>query len=111
MKVTVTILIAAMLGAPAIAERPISKFDTRPTDLDVMSKRSVSEIERCLIDVDGWPPPHIYRQPDRPNHEVLVWVPLGSPFTHARVDLEASEGGTHVRAWKFSQQARICSEG
>ena len=105
------LLIAMGLTAsgPAFAEHPISKFDSRTPDLEMASKRTLNDIERCLIDAEDWPAPNVYRQPDRPNEVTLIW-PNQWPFTYARVDLtRGPDGGTKVRSWKMAKQARNCA--
>lgn len=96
------------LAAPAYAERPISKFDSRTPDLEMTSPKTMNEIERCLIDVDDRPAPNVYRQPDRPNEVTLIW-PNQWPLTYARVDLTKTSGGTEIRSWKMGKQARECA--
>lgn len=93
------------LAIAAAAQGPISKFGE--PDLVLESRRSASEIERCLIDTPGRFAPSIYRQPDRPNQTTIVWS-NGSGVAIYRVDLMTTASGTRIKSWKSEKQVRGC---
>lgn len=95
----------------AVAEGPISKFNEKAPVADYRSGRKMEDIERCLIDMDGWLAPNVYRQPDKPNEVTLLWITggLSAGKAAARVDLLREPGGTHVRSWMPAKQARACA--
>lgn len=94
------LLVIALLG-------PISKFDNRPPKGEFVSSRSVSEIERCLIDMDNQGVAVTYRQPDRPGEVTLIWPDGASSDT--RVDLREEGGKTKVRSWSGASQIAACA--
>ena len=68
------------------------------------------DIERCLTDMDGWPVPYVYRQPDRVNEINILWVVIDGK-TAARAHLLKSDTGVIVRIWGAAgNQARSCVE-
>jgi hypothetical protein len=106
------LMVGAMLAASAsqAGAGPISKFDNRPPVGEYETSRSVEEIERCLIDMDGWLAPNVYRQPDRPNEVTLLWISGGTPAgtAAARIDLRKTASGSHAKSWMPAKQALAC---
>ncbi|MFZ3484217.1 hypothetical protein [Sphingomonas sp. 3-13AW] len=102
--------ILMLLSAPAISG-PLSKFDEKEPVADYVTSASIGDVERCLIDMDGWLAPNVYRQPDRPDRVTLVWIAGGvsSGKAAARVDLTTGDKGTHVRSWMPAKQALACA--
>ena len=95
------------LGSAAAAG-PISKYDSKKPDFEGVSNVPIFDIERCLTDMDGWPVPYIYRQPDRPNEINVLWVAT-TAMTMGRAHLIKSETGVAVRIWGAAgNQARSC---
>ena len=108
-KMKFIILIAAIfLNSAVIAAGPISKFEEKTPDVETTSSISIYDIERCLTDLDGWPVPFIYRQPDRPDETNILWVSTYGQ-TMARAHLKKVDSGVAVRIWKAAgNQARSC---
>jgi len=103
---TIACLIA-FAPAAAIAG-PISKFDARPPAAIYESTRTIEQVERCLIDVGKYGLPNIYRQPDRPDFEMLVWS-SGTATAIGRVDLLRLQTGTRVTDWLDDKQVAACA--
>ncbi|WP_150131816.1 hypothetical protein [Sphingomonas carotinifaciens] len=99
----IAILLAAALGSNG----PISKFEGKAPEADYLSRATLGDIERCLIDMDGHPAPNVYRQADRPGRVTFIWVV--DARARDRLDLEQRPDGVHVRSWIGSQQAKACA--
>jgi hypothetical protein len=100
--------IAIVIAALAIAAGPVSKFDGRPPEAVFTTSASPGDIERCLIDLDGWLAPNVYRQPDRPDQSQMLWAtPDG--VSVARVDLKTVGATTTVTVWRLAKPARNCA--
>jgi len=107
-----TAVVAIAFCAPsAQAQGPISKFDEKPPVAEYRSANSLEDIERCLIDMEGWLAPNVYRQPDRPDQVTLLWIAGGmyAGKAAARVDLVRDGTGTQVKSWMPAKQARACA--
>ena len=92
------ILIAAVaLSASVAIAGPISKFDDRKPDLEMVSSVPLFDIERCMTDMDNWPVPFIYRQPDRPGELNMLWV--YNMKTIARAYFVTTPAGVVVKIW------------
>lgn len=108
-----SMIAGALIALPtlAFAAGPISKFDTKPPVGEYDTAQKLEDIERCLIDMDGWLAPNIYRQPDRPDDVTLVWISGGMPAgtAAARIDLKRTSSGTHVTSWMPAKQAAACT--
>ncbi len=83
-----------------LAGGPISKWDSRPPDLDYVSATDIFVAERCLIDLKNMQAPSVYWQPDRPGEVNVLWSDQYG-FTGIRVHLLKSSDGTRVTAWKL----------
>lgn len=89
---------AAMLTVPIAAiAGPFSKYETRQLEHDYQSRAKIFDVERCIIDVDGWPPPLVFRQPDRPDVVTIIWTEDGG--AGGRLDLIQRETMLQVRGW------------
>lgn len=100
--------ITLVLLTSAATAGPISKFDSKKPDFEGVSQVALFDLERCLTDMDGWPVPYIYRQPDRPNEINMLWV-VTNGSTAARAHLVKSEIGVTIRIWNAAgNQARSC---
>jgi hypothetical protein len=97
-----------LLTFAALLDGPISKFDRKSIDAEMVSARALGDIERCLVDMDGHPAPNVYRQPDRPGSVTLLWVVDNT--AKSRIDLETVAGGTRVRSWLSSKQVTGCTQ-
>lgn len=99
-------LVALMLFA---ASSQVGKFDDRPAELDYASARPMEDIERCLI--RQLSPPQVYRQPDRPDDVMLVWLAAGVSAGNAagRVDLHRQGKITRVKAWLDRKYVAQCA--
>lgn len=108
---TIRMIALAAGAALCCGAGPISKFDAKAPIADYVSTASLEQIERCLIDMDGWLAPNVYRQPDRSDQVTLLWIAGGSlnGTAAARVDLKREAMGTHVRSWMPAKQARACA--
>ena len=96
----------ALSGSVAMAG-PISKFDDRNPDLEMVSSVPLFDIERCMTDMDDWPVPFIYRQPDRPNEMNMLWV--GNMKTIARAYFVTTPAGVSVKIWGAAgNQTKSC---
>jgi hypothetical protein len=94
-----------------VAAGPISKFDSKPALADYVSAAKMEDIERCLIDMQGWLAPNVYAQPDRPDDVTMLWISGGDAAgkAAARVQLHRVSGGTHVVSWMPAKQALDCA--
>jgi len=103
----ITTMLAIAAPASAFAG-PISKWDTRAPDYRYVSSAKMFDVERCLIDTEGWPASMVYRQPDRPDIVTIIYVePDGK--TRARIDLVKKDDGLHVTAWAGPKAVRECA--
>lgn len=99
----ISVALAMLLG-------PISKYDDRPPILEITSARSLGELQRCLVDMNNWPAPMVYRQDDRPNDITLIYTGPGGQ-AYGRVDLRADGlGKVLVRSWLKSDQVAACAK-
>jgi hypothetical protein len=100
------VMLLALLPLQAVAG-PISKFDGKKPDIEIVSSIGLFDLERCLTDMDGWPVPFIYRQPDKPNEVNILWVVQST--TKARAHLAKVDGGVLVRIWNADgNQSKSC---
>lgn len=100
-----------MFVAVALSEGPVSKFNDHKVTAEYESHRTMEDVERCLIDLDGPGLPFVYRQPDRPDNTLLLWTtkgPLSAPVT-GRVDLRRTPGGVVVKSWIPEKWIRQCA--
>ena len=98
----------ALIPLQALAG-PISKFDEKKPDIEQVSTVPLFDLERCLTDMDGWPVPFIYSQPDKPDEINILWVVQST--TKARAHLKVVDGGVAVRIWNADgTQSRSCVE-
>lgn len=97
-----TVLLAICITPTCALAGPISKFDKEMPDFEYASNVSLSEVERCLIDTDGYLLPHVFRQPDRPDDSRIVWTSPGG-IAGIRVDLSQSAEGLTIRSWKMKR--------
>lgn len=94
--------------ASGSAAGPLSKFDDRKPELEITAPSKLEDIERCLINMDGWLAPIVYRQPDRPDDVSLLWLgPNG--LASAKVELHRSGSGTSVKSWMPAKQVAACT--
>ncbi|MCC4232654.1 hypothetical protein LL253_08115 [Sphingobium soli] len=109
MRTLITVLFAAVAYA-AQAAGPISKFDNRDPVGEYDTDLPLEDVERCLIDMEGWLAPNVYRQPDRPNRVTIIWISGGvsAGLSAARIDLSKATKGTHVVSWMTAKQALRC---
>lgn len=102
-------LSAAALTAPIAAiAGPISKWDSKKPDFDYLTRASAYDIERCIVDVDGWPLPIVYRQPDRPERTTIMYVNDVNQGA-GRIDLIVEADGLRVRAWMAPKALTGCA--
>jgi hypothetical protein len=89
----------------------MGKFEARALAADYRSPAKLEDIERCLLDMNGWLIPNVYRQPDRPDDVMLIWLGGGAAagIAAARIDLHRDLNGTHVRSWMPAKQALVCA--
>lgn len=87
--VSAVALFASLWTAPASAY-DMAKVLVSPADDRFVSSRSMYDIERCAILVDAIVGVSVYRQPDRPNNELMAWG------TAIVIELEAQAGDTKV---------------
>lgn len=106
MRFRVALAASIFISVQALAG-PISRFDSKEASVSADSQKVAGEVERCLLDIDGAAPPHVYKQDDRPGRTTLIWTtPYNAP--NARVDLEAAGTTTKVKAWGLEKQVRAC---
>lgn len=89
---------AALAASVTPSKAPTAEFETAT---------AMEDIERCLMDLPGWPAPIVYRQPDRPNDVALVWTVDPGRVT-SRVEMRRSEKVTKVRSWIPEKSMRSC---
>lgn len=100
-----TLLAAAGLFASAAGA---SVTPNKAPSSDYASRTAVGQIERCLLDLPGWPAPIVYRQPDRPDDVAIVWTADPGRVIN-RVELHRTGDTTQVRAWMPEKQLRSCA--
>jgi len=101
----------AACAASAATGGPISKFDDRAPNAEFHSPRKMEDVERCLLDLDGQLAPQVYRQPDRPDDVLLVWLKAGTlaGITDGKVELHREGEGTKVRSYIRTSQLEACA--
>jgi hypothetical protein len=109
--ISAAVVATAFCVAGAAAQGPISKFGEKAPVAEYRSASRLEDIERCLIDMEGWLAPNVYRQPDRPDQVTLLWIAGGmyAGKAAARVDLVRDGAGTRVKSWMPAKQARACA--
>lgn len=107
MKRFVPVLVALAIPTLAIAG-PISKWDDREPDFDYQSRANLHDVERCIIDTDGWPMPMVYRQPDRPDRVTIMYMNDVSQGA-GRIDLIAKDGLLHIKGWRAPKAITSCA--
>lgn len=70
-------LFGALISTSALLAADIGKLNQREPDITVTSNKTIFEIERCIIEIDGVGIPSVYRQPDRPDKTQIAYS-LGS---------------------------------
>ena len=104
------LLSSIALCASQVSAGPISKFDKKKPDLETISSVPLFDLERCLTDMEHWPLPLIYRQPDRPGEVKILWV-FDSASAISRVDLLVTPSGVAVKVWNVKiDGAKSCIE-
>ncbi|MDK2757533.1 MAG: hypothetical protein KYX66_12435 [Blastomonas fulva] len=104
-----TMLACAALMLPAAAAAgPISKWDDRAPEFDYVSRANLHDVERCILDANGWPLPMVYRQPDRPDSVTLMYVD-GTGLAAGRIDLKVIDNILHVKAWDAPKAIIQCA--
>ena len=94
---------------PAIATAgPISKFDAKPPTGRYETHQTLEQVERCLIDIPNYGPPNVYRQPDRPDAETLIWS-SGAGVSVGRVDVARTSAGARITSWFDEKQVSACA--
>ncbi|MBY0621687.1 hypothetical protein [Sphingomonas ursincola] len=99
--------IALTAPIPAFADGPISKWDDRLPDFDYVSRVSLYDFERCIVDSEGWRIPHILRQPDRPDQAMLLY--MDDSGVAGRIDLVVKDGLLHIKGWKAPKRVTTCA--
>jgi hypothetical protein len=100
-----------MMAIAAAAAGPVGKFEARQVVAEYDSVAKMEDVERCLVLMDAGAPPLIYKQDDRPDDVMLVWMKTG-PFygvPGARLDMHRTPSGTHIRSWMPAKQVRDCA--
>ena len=82
------LLLCCSTGALAF---DLGKIRREPPDDQFVSAVPMFDIERCAIEVDAISVPTVYRQPDRPDQEMMVWV------TAIVLEMESTSAGTLVK--------------
>lgn len=104
-------MIMMMAVIAALSAGPIAKFETRQPVAEYDTTTKLETVERCLIDLAQGPAPNVYRQPDRPDDVMLIWLKapeVGGGVVY-RLDLHRTSGGTHVRSWMPARQVFDCA--
>lgn len=93
-------MIMMLAAVVALSGGPIGKFETRTPVADYETPAKMEDVERCLVLMDAGAPPTVYKQADRPNDTMLVWMKVGEFYgvPGARLDLHRTAAGTHVRS-------------
>lgn len=82
---------AVCMPVPLALASDLGKIRSQKPDDEFVSSVSMFDIERCAIDVDALDTPTVYRQPDRPQFEMIAWA------TSILVELESTSKGTLVK--------------
>lgn len=99
----------AALVVPAVAVAgPISKWDDRKPDFDYVSRANLHDVERCILDSDGWSMPMVYRQPDRPDAVQLIYID-GDGKSAGRIDMVMVDGSLRIKAWQGPKAITSCA--
>lgn len=78
----------------------LGKLRSSAPDDQFQSDRSMYDIERCMIEVDALAIPTVYRQPDRPDAELIAWE------TAILIEMTTNGNGTKLVAHFQSGGAR-----
>ena len=70
-------LIAAMGVAIPASAIDIGKALQRPVTGHLQSAKGIYDLERCIVLLDGPGVPVVYRQPDRPDEEMIAYTESG----------------------------------
>ncbi|WP_455156025.1 hypothetical protein [Sphingomonas zeae] len=91
------------------ADGQIAKFDDRKPEATYVSAKPMEDVERCLV--RQLAPPNVYRQPDRPDDVMIVWLSGGpaSGNAAARVDLHRTGNSTAIRSWLPKKFVEPCA--
>lgn len=87
-------VVALTMMPTALSAADIGKLSRAQPDMQLQSEKSIYDIERCIVEVDGPGIPSIYRQPDRPNHTLIAYS-MNSAVIFL-VGLERNETGAKV---------------
>jgi len=98
-----------MLAAASVG--PIGKFEDRRVTAEYETGAKLEDVERCLVTMDAGAPPQVYKQADRPDDVMLIWMKTGAFYgvPGARLDLHRTPTGTHVRSWMPAKQVADCA--
>lgn len=98
-----------LIGLLMMADGQVAKFDGRKPDAVFVSKAKMEDVERCLIRTGS--PPQVYRQPDRTDDAMIVWMAGGVSAGNAagRVDLQRVDVGTRVTSWLPEKLVKACA--
>ena len=108
--------LAIVAACPAIAI-DIGAARKKPIVASFSSKFSIYDLERCLIELDTAVAPIVYRQPDRPDEELVVYAERGTIFS--LLELAASAGSTAITmrsirgigGTRIAHEAQSCAAG
>lgn len=88
LKLFIGIITAVFITFPTVAA-DIGKLNQKEPDLTVTSKKTIFEIERCIIEIDALGIPSVYRQPDQPDKTQIAYsLGTGVPLLIALMKLE-----------------------
>lgn len=104
-------MFAILIAIAGTMTGPIGKFEARPAIAEYETAAKLEDVERCLITMDAGAPPQVYKQADRPDDVMLIWMKTGPFFgvPGARLDLRRTPTGTHVRSWMPAKQVSDCA--
>lgn len=92
-----------------VGSSQVGKFEGRKPEAEYVASARMEDIERCLV--RQLSPPQVYRQPDRPDDVMIVWMAGGvsAGSAAARVDLHRSGNNTLVKSWLTSTIVGPCA--
>ncbi|MBA2935304.1 hypothetical protein HZF05_14545 [Sphingomonas sp. CGMCC 1.13654] len=73
----------------------IGKALQRPVSLTLNSSKGIFDLERCIVLLDGPGGPSVFRQPDRPDDDMIAYIGNGMAVTNV-ITLHRSGGSTTI---------------
>lgn len=107
MKFQLFVVAASFVSVPSMSTGKYTAIESASVSFDYESSAKLEDIERCLMDLTGSVMPTVYRQPDRVDEAMVLWI--GDGEVYSRVDLKRTSSGTQIRAWRRNDKTKSCA--